>query len=149
VFTHNVYYDREKYLGSVEVHSSAYLIGLTDQRVVTLKRTAADKYVALWHVGWHELRNVEVQAPANCVLHLKEYSRKKRLFEKQRITRVIKTTPGTNQAEELTAMIADEMTRRSYSKFDEDEYDDDQQPLHTYMPRVNCTCGVRRVHTCS
>jgi hypothetical protein len=148
VFTHKGYYGRDKYLGSVEVNSRAYLIVLTDQRVVTLKRTAADKYVALWHVGWHELLHVEVQAPANCVLHLKEYSRKKRLFEKQRITRVIKTTPGTNQAEELTAMIADEMTRRSNSKFDEDEYDDDGEPLPPYMPCVNWKCVVSRGQTC-
>ena len=148
VFTHKGYYGRDKYLGSVEVNSRAYLIVLTDQRVVTLKRTAADKYVALWHVGWHELLHVEVQAPANCVLHLKEYSRKKRLFEKQRITRVIKTTPGTNQPEELTAMIADEMTRRSNSKFDEDEYDDDGEPLPPYMPCVNWKCVVSRGQTC-
>lgn len=45
-------------------------------------------------------------------------------------------------------MIADEMTRRSNSKFDEDEYDDDGEPLPPYMPCVNWKCVVSRGQTC-
>ena len=108
-------YARDKYLDSIEVNSRSTLVVLTDQRVVALRvpRERSGEYVALWHVLWTELLHTETQAPANVVLHLREYTRKKRIFEKTRITRVIKTTPGTNQMERLMDMIPREMARRT------------------------------------
>ena len=128
-------YARDKYLDSIEVNSRSTLVVLTDQRVVALRvpRERSGEYVALWHVLWTELLHTETQAPADVVLHLREYTRKKRIFEKTRITRVIKTTPGTNQMERLMDMIPREMARHTQTAAeDADACDSDASPL--YVP---------------
>jgi len=128
-------YARDRYLDSIEVDSRSTLVVLTDQRIAALRvpRERRDEYVALWHVSWSELLHAETQAPADVVLHLREYTRKKRIFEKSRITRVVKTTPGTDQMERLIDMISREVTRRTRTASDDaDARDSDASPI--YVP---------------
>ena len=154
VFTRKGYYSRDKYISSLDANSKTTLIVLTDQRVVMLKRVSPteEKYVALWHCVWSELLHVEVQPPSNVVLHLKEYSKKKRVFEKKRISRVIETTPATQQSRVLMLMISEEIKRHSSSRSKIEEEDGAESggadELPTMLPCANWKCVAQSGSTC-
>lgn len=147
VFTFKSYYSADKYLASMEVNSRTAMIVLTDRRVVALRRISLkeDKYLSKWHVAWSELLHVETQGLAQVVLHLKEYNRKKRVFEKHRITRVIETTPGTDQATALMEMIMNGI--KSHSRLETEADDDDSSEyvdLPSFLPCASWRCVVRK-----
>lgn len=79
------------------------------------------------------------------VLHLKEYNRKKRVFEKHRITRVIQTTPGTDQSKTLMEMILEGMKSHSRLEtgFDDDDVSEDVD-LPPFLPCASWRCVVRK-----
>ena len=146
VLTRKGYYSQDKYFDSMEVAAKSMMVVLTDKRVVALTRVSReDKYFAQWHVSWSELLHVETQAPAHVVLHLKEYSRKKRIFEKRRITRIIPTTPGTDQAQLLADMIQDVMRRRRLVRLEagDEELVEDEDGLPAFIPCASWKCVVR------
>jgi len=114
VFTHKGYYARDKYVASMEVNAKTVLVVLTNVRVVALERISpseSEEYVALWHVIWDEIADVETEEPGRVVLVLKDFT-PTRPFDHMKTMRTVQCTPATQQSRVLAAMIRKELLAR-------------------------------------